>query len=318
MVVGMAPKKPSSTKRQKIGASTSGTQRGYDATRFLGRDQQARFHDLEKRKIWAEKKFLIGHNGEYRHIAGIIDHRRWDTLLNPPATINYDVVREFYANAMPRDHEPLSFTTMVRGREVHFDRDSLNTYLGNPVDLPSDQLCAFSQALARGNWPLTNISNAIFLQGRSFQLNAAGEAIRVLRDDLNTTAQVILLLIVHNLKPRSHTSTATMDSAGLLYYILANLQVDIARVIANEMKGIAESGIKPGPKPTCVLAYPGLIMGLCINARVKIPSQVSEVITGPVNDAYISRYCTGKRNRRRQQAPQEKPQQEQQHSKPHP
>ncbi|WJX64936.1 hypothetical protein P8452_49655 [Trifolium repens] len=38
---GMAPKKPSSTKRQKIGGSTSSTQRGYDATRFLGPDQQA-------------------------------------------------------------------------------------------------------------------------------------------------------------------------------------------------------------------------------------------------------------------------------------
>ncbi|MCI21995.1 hypothetical protein A2U01_0043168, partial [Trifolium medium] len=82
-----------------------------------------------------------------------------------------------------------------------------------------------------------------------------------------------------------------MDCVGLLYYILANLQIDIVRVIANEMKGIAESGIRSETKPTCVLAYPGLIMGLCMDASMTIPSQVSEIIASPINDAYISRYC---------------------------
>ncbi|MCI76860.1 hypothetical protein A2U01_0098130 [Trifolium medium] len=36
---------------------------------------------------------------------------------------------------------------------------------------------------------------------------------------------------------------------------MANLQVDIARVIANEMKGIAESGIRSGAKPVLALSW---------------------------------------------------------------
>ncbi|MCI44360.1 hypothetical protein A2U01_0065599, partial [Trifolium medium] len=55
----MTPKIPSSTKKLKTTASTSGTSRAYDRARFLGPDQQDRFRELEKRKIWSEKQFMI-------------------------------------------------------------------------------------------------------------------------------------------------------------------------------------------------------------------------------------------------------------------
>ncbi|MCI40514.1 hypothetical protein A2U01_0061747, partial [Trifolium medium] len=93
-----------------------------------------------------------------------------------------------------------------------------------------------------------------------------------------------------------------MDCISLVWYILAGLDVDIARIIANEMKAVAESGIKNESAP--VLTYPGLIMGLCSAARVTFPAQVSKVISGPINDDYISRHCKNKRIQRQQQGQQ--------------
>ncbi|MCI84431.1 hypothetical protein A2U01_0105709, partial [Trifolium medium] len=64
-----------------------------------------------------------------------MDERNWNTLLNPPSAINIDLVREFYANAMPIKDQQYSFTTMVRGIALDFGRDAINEYLGNPYQL---------------------------------------------------------------------------------------------------------------------------------------------------------------------------------------
>ena len=60
--------------------------------------------------------------------------------MTPETTINPDIVREFYANAMPDcDKKEMdarfSYTSYVRGVPVRFDRDAISTYLGDPLEL---------------------------------------------------------------------------------------------------------------------------------------------------------------------------------------
>lgn len=95
-------------------------------------------------------------------------------------------------------------------------------------------------------------------------MNAYGVAIRYQREDLNLKAQVILLLILHNIRPSSHTSKFTMDNSQLIYLNMKGKQVDVARIVADEIKVVAESGKQPGEraKSTCPLVFPCLIMGL--------------------------------------------------------
>ncbi|MCI18183.1 hypothetical protein A2U01_0039336, partial [Trifolium medium] len=104
----MGPKKSSSsvTKKRKTDASSSRAPQPFDDTRFLGPDQYERYRNLEKRKIWAEKHFEINPEGVYRRFVNIIDNRGWGKLINPPELINYEVVREFYANAIPVGEDP--------------------------------------------------------------------------------------------------------------------------------------------------------------------------------------------------------------------
>ncbi|GAU41860.1 hypothetical protein TSUD_366070 [Trifolium subterraneum] len=108
-------------------------------------------------------------------------------------------------------------------------------------------------------------------------------------------AQIILLLIFHNIRPRGHVSSATIETSHLLYYI-GRREVDVARVISNEMKRITGSGIKPDIRASCPLAFPGLIVRLCIAARIVIPPQVRETITCVIDDSYVRRFCFKRRN----------------------
>ncbi|MCI22596.1 hypothetical protein A2U01_0043772, partial [Trifolium medium] len=110
----MGPKKSSGsvTKKRKTDASSSRTPQPFDVARFLGPGQFERYKNLEKRKIWAEKHFDIHLDGVYRRFLDIIDNRGWGKLINPPEQINYEIVCEFYANAISVGEDPISFTTM--------------------------------------------------------------------------------------------------------------------------------------------------------------------------------------------------------------
>ncbi|GAU39930.1 hypothetical protein TSUD_275300 [Trifolium subterraneum] len=175
----------------------------------------------------------------------------WGKLVNPPSGLNCDLVREFYANAIPAEEDQeISFRTMVRGREIWFNRDAINSYLGNPSNLPSDELCEFSKLVARGNWDVPAINQALLRPGAYVEYNADGSSpLREIRDDLTKLSQLLLLLVLNNILPKSHTSDATMRVLGLMYFMDQGLQIDVALVIAQEMKYMVLSGIRQAAPP---------------------------------------------------------------------
>ncbi|MCI78754.1 hypothetical protein A2U01_0100025, partial [Trifolium medium] len=66
---------------------------------------------------------------------------------------------------------------------------------------------------------------------------------------MKPSAQLILLFILYNILPRSRLSDATMNIMGLLHFIHDGKDMDIARVISNEMKAIASSGVTDFSRP---------------------------------------------------------------------
>ncbi|MCI39137.1 hypothetical protein A2U01_0060367, partial [Trifolium medium] len=82
-----------------------------------------------------------------------------------------------------------------------------------------------------------------------------------------------------------------MRALGLMFYMDQDLEIDVARVISNEMKNMVLSGIRTTPlKPQCNLGFPGLIMGLIGNTRMTLPQQVPHN-TGTIDDVHAKRYC---------------------------
>ncbi|KAL5059487.1 hypothetical protein RYX36_031091 [Vicia faba] len=82
----------------------------------------------------------------------------------------------------------------------------------------------------------------ILLEGQSVERKLFSLAIRFHREYLLPEAQIIILSILHNIRPRSHTSTFTIDVAQLLYLIMKGRRIDVAQIISTEMRNVAESG----------------------------------------------------------------------------
>ncbi|KAI5439287.1 hypothetical protein KIW84_024890 [Lathyrus oleraceus] len=72
------------------------------------------------------------------------------------------------------------------------------------------------------------------------------------------------------------------------------LQVDVTRIISNEIKMIAKSSHRLGSKTHNNLSFSGMILRLCQRARIPLPAVVHETIDGVVGDRCIERYCVTK------------------------
>lgn len=117
---------------------------------------------------------------------------------------------------------------------------------------------------------------------------------RYLRENMNPIAQIILLLILYNIKPNMHCSSAPIDTVHLAYCILKNKQVDVFIIIPTKIKLVAESGRQPGAKENCPLVFPTLIMAICAHVQMNI---IHVTITGNIDDLYLSRHCVSKKKK---------------------
>ncbi|KAK2445378.1 hypothetical protein QL285_016318 [Trifolium repens] len=294
----MTPKKAATKgKRQPTGQGSS-SHAHIDPIRFLGHLQYARFKDLETRTVWGENVFRIEGIGAFARFKEIIEERNWGVLACPIDDINFDLVKEFYANAMPLDDEdPVSFKTTVRGQEIRFDRDAINDFLGQPSNLPNDTYCVYTQSVARGNWDVSAITQTLLEHGRQLVWNRQNtHPVRALKEDLTIPSQLLLLFTLHNVIPRFHTSDATMRVLQFMHYMENNLEIDVARVIANEMREMVLTGLRPTKlKGNSALGFPGLIMGLIKEqAHLTLPSDIDLTLT-EFDDAEARRLCKHRR-----------------------
>ncbi|KAL5059909.1 hypothetical protein RYX36_031513 [Vicia faba] len=121
----------------------------FDNNRFIGPLQQARFAELVKRQIWVKKIFSLNPQGDYRDIMQMLESRGRDRLLTPPTKLNFELVKEFYANVLPLEGIYYTFCTFVRGRVVSYTRDAINQYLGNSLTLQVEQNCSYYKMVDR-------------------------------------------------------------------------------------------------------------------------------------------------------------------------
>jgi len=155
-------------------------------------------------------------------------------------------------------------------------------------------LCAYGDKCSKGNWNFQKIEKDILLKDRRFIKNAAGKLQKALYSDMTVNASVVFKFLVHNVVPKSHTSDTTMKIVPLIWSIIKEMEVDIARLISNEMKSVTLNCA------TCAkssLTFPGLIMGLLRAKGLKIPTPADEEIQYPIDDTFISSLVKRRRER---------------------
>lgn len=231
--------------------------------RFISDEHEARFESLVKRTIFPERFIRLAPTGTYHSVVAAFERRRWMKLCEPEAAINYDIVREFYANAMHREEgTTFIYRSRVRGKIVSFRRDDINSYLGNPLTLGEGERCEYRTMEAANRWNLEAVNDTLCIRGKSFDLNDPGHPKLWKRENFNLGARAFFVVLLSNIRPRSHTTTIPLDVGCLLYCIMVGKSVDVASLIAEEIRKMVLSGTNFGGKAG-VLAYPGLIMGLC-------------------------------------------------------
>ena len=244
-----------------------------------------------------ESVFNLDPEGPFRDIAQLFLNKGWTILLNPITNLNAELVREFYANALPENPhtELFQYETFVRGRVIHFDREAINQYLGNPFPLHyPDDLDDFHAKQNSGNFtlpgPHEEIKRFILLEGCNYDVSDAGREYRAQYKALTNPAKIIQKFLLYNVIPNSHLSDCIVEICPLIYYILKGIKVDIARTIAWELRKVSLQG--KGERETR-LSFPGLIMGLIKDSGMRLPNAIHEQIRNPINDAFISCYIMG-------------------------
>lgn len=112
------------------------------------------------------------------------------------------------------------------------------------------------------------IASILLQEGRKVQVNNVGVPMRYAREDMTTDDQVFLLLVLYNIKPKFHHTTAPIDLAFLVFCILDGTEMDVARIISNELKLTMENYRKTGGKNPSPLTFPSLITTLCLRKGV--------------------------------------------------
>jgi len=298
---GMAPRKSTNTGKRRMGETSEPqpppSNRGHDSTRFRSRYHQDRYIALLNQAMWTKRVFAINPEGPFREIAQLFHDQGWSRLLNPITNLNAELVREFYANALPENPhtELFPYETFVRGRVIKFDREAINRYLGNPFQLHyPDDLDDYHAKHNMGHFtlpePHEEIKQFILIEGCNYDVSEAGREFRAQYKALTNPAKIIQKFLLHNVMPNSHLSDCVVEVCPLIYYILKGIKVNIARTIAWEMRKVTLQG--KGERETR-LAFPGLIMGLIQDSGMRLPTAVHEQIRNPINDAFISRYIMG-------------------------
>lgn len=123
----------------------------------------------------------------------------------------------------------------MKGKIITFSRDAINAYLGHPLTLVDNGRCEYRAKEMANDWDLPTVIAHLCLEGRTFDLNDQGFPKSWKRENLNLEARAYLVLLLNNIRPRSHSTTIPLDVGCLLYYIMTGNSVDVASIIAGEM-----------------------------------------------------------------------------------
>ena len=227
--------------------------------------------------------------GEWDQFTDELRRRHWEKLADPEPKYHEELIREFYANAYPLMRSSSRRVSWVRGTQIPYDRQAIDDFLGTGYVLADDDLDSLTRIRNADGFTEDLMLSTLCLPGRSFAQGRTGQNTKLLRKDLKSIARIWQNFLFSNVLPITHISDVNIPRAELMCAILQGYDIDISRIISNELHSaiLAESSVgyhKP-------LVFPGLITGLLRAQHVNIPSQPLKPIRPPLTITYINTHC---------------------------
>lgn len=151
-------------------------------------------------------------------------------------------------------------------------------------------MCIYPR-LNHGNWDAEAMREKLYRPCFTYDLTTTSHPNTFTRRHLNSMAQLVTFMVLYNIRPHSHTSSIIKDTTGLVYCILKSEDVDISRIISNELKRVSLNGTRFGVRSKCWLIFLGLIMGLCKRVGVRFPSGGNIPMDGVTDEIFANCYC---------------------------
>ena len=190
---------------------------------------------------------------------------------------NIEMVREFYANAYLPPNALPSYLSFVRGKQISFRAEDINSILESTLSRPEGY-----------GWWLQNINYSEILKvvgTPQAEYHPPQTTKHILRQHLTPEAKVWTTFIHSNICPVSHTSDITEQRYHILYCIMAGYRINIGFQLQQTIWASAKS-FGQGP-----LHLPGMITLLCQAAGLDITQGSRQKLRDPIDDAYVRNHC---------------------------
>lgn len=187
----------------------------------------------------AEKRIQLEEPGEFSKLIQEINSKWCQILANPPYEINVDIIREFYSNAkLVGENEMLERTSLVRGRQTPYDWDAIHDWLEDAFELLEGGFDAFSWEVHGNNWNYDRIVVYICTENEIYEIDWLGKPIQLKNSNITMEAQMWIIFLLHNVTPKLNTSSKSLQMAQLIWFIITQHKVDMARIISNKIWAI--------------------------------------------------------------------------------
>ena len=240
--------------------------------KFLHQSVEACFQELLPRKFHHEQEVKL-EPGEFQEFfQDKIEKRKWKKLLSFPLKCNEELVHEFYSNALPRQEIGSFRTSMVRGTKVRYDVVTINKFLKTDFQDLEAQSCTYFELKDKDDFDPDKLAKVLCIPGKSYvKAKESNKAYKFKKDALRTITQISMSFAFSNVAPTLHTSNLNRQRASLIYCILANIPINIGKVISDKIHSLASSKNfgeeDSADKP---LVFPALIIALCAYQKAKM------------------------------------------------
>ncbi|KOM58164.1 hypothetical protein LR48_Vigan11g119800 [Vigna angularis] len=233
---------------------------------FLSEEHQQNFETSQNKRLLMERVVEEIHP-EAPQFGAEVERRHWSILTTFPAPANIAIVWEFYANARIYSDEAEPFMSYVRGRQVPFNADAINSFLS--IQWPGGNTqCQYSQASNNDfeGVDFQEVERTLCLPRGHFHRNRQGQPLHIKRSFLHLSANT---------------------GAVLLYFILQGQAVNVGQDIATEINDCANTPLNNTP-----LGHPSLITHLCALAGVDTSNPPFERPRKTIDRSYFLQYCS--------------------------
>ena len=227
-----------------------------DSDNFKSMEVDLKYNDCYKRAMIIMERVVKLDTLEDTCITAVFKEGTWTKLLNLRGVVYSEIIKEFFSNASVKGDY---IDCWVRHKEFVITRESIQEFLevrppSQPITIQYEDRLESIKEMVRilGGTPKKSSMNTI-----------------PFTPEMRTLAHVL----IHNLYLVTNLMTLSAPWTIFLYDLFTHKEIDICGHIFHLLKKSIE---KQNSKT--VMPFPTLIMGLIVNARLKLPSGLTVVL----------------------------------------